>query len=108
MKKTLICLLVAMMLALMLPLCASAQDDVVTIKAMWEATRPENEYTEETRQYIREHLGIDLELTQVSENFSQQLALSIAGGLDEFFLKFAHSFCVYLLMFNEHRYNCVK
>ena len=36
------------------------------------------------------------------------LALSIAGGLDEFFLKFAHSFCVYLLMFNEHRYNCVK
>ena len=81
MKKTLICLLAAMMmLALMLPLCASAQDDVVTIKAMWEATRPENEYTEETRQYIREHLGIDLELTQVSENFSQQLALSIAGG----------------------------
>lgn len=81
MKKTLICLLAALMvLALMLPVCASAQEDVVTIKAMWEATRPENEYTEETRQYIREHLGIDLELTQVSENFSQQLALSIAGG----------------------------
>lgn len=71
MKKTLICLLAALMvLALMLPVCASAQEDVVTIKAMWEATRPENEYTEETRQYIREHLGIDLELTQVSENFS--------------------------------------
>ena len=42
MKKTLICLLAAMMLAIMLPLRASAQDYVVTIKAMWEATRPEN------------------------------------------------------------------
>ena len=80
MRKTLAMLLALAMLLVAIPMCASAEDDVVTITAMWEGTRPQNEFTDETWQYIKDNLGIDLQLTQVSENFEQQLALTLAGG----------------------------
>ena len=52
MRKTLAMLLALAMLLVAIPMCASAEDDVVTITAMWEGTRPQNEFTDETWQYI--------------------------------------------------------
>ena len=66
MRKTLAMLLALAMLLVAIPMCASAEDDVVTITAMWEGTRPQNEFADETWQYIKDNLGIDLQLTQVS------------------------------------------
>lgn len=84
MKKFLATLLtVALLLSVAcIPMCAGAETDgeVVTLTAMWSGTRPMNEFTEETHQYMIDNLGIDLQLTQVSENFDQQLALNIAAG----------------------------
>ena len=67
MKKALAMLLTLMMLLSLIPGLAAA-DDPVTVTAMWNAARPQNEFTEETRKYIEDTLGVNIELTQVSEN----------------------------------------
>ena len=46
----------------------------------YQSTRPMNEYTEMTRQYVRDTIGVDMELIQGGENWKQQLALYITGG----------------------------
>lgn len=55
-----------------------AEEPVVT--RPWESARPQNAYTDEVHDYILKTLNIDLQLTCVSENFTQQLALAIASG----------------------------
>ena len=79
MKKTLAILLSLLMLAALIPTVAAA-DEPVVITAMWSAARPQNEFTDETHQYILDNLGIDLQLTQISENFDQALALAVSSG----------------------------
>ena len=79
-KRTLALLLSLTMLLALAPLHLAAAEEVVTVTAMWSGARPQNEFTEETHQYIIDTLGIDLQLTQVTENFEQQLALAISGG----------------------------
>ena len=79
MKKALAMLLTLMMLLSLIPGLAAA-DDPVTVTAMWNAARPQNEFTEETRKYIEDTLGVNIELTQVSENFEQALALAVSSG----------------------------
>ena len=77
MKKILAILLAAMMLLSLLP---AAVAEPVVITAMWENGRPQNAYTDEIHDYILKTLNIDLQLICVSENFTQQLALTIASG----------------------------
>ena len=68
MKKTLAILLSLMMLSSLIPGLAAA-DEPVTVTAMWNAARPQNEFTEETRKYIEDTLGVNIDLTQVTEDF---------------------------------------
>lgn len=81
MKRTL-SLLVALLMALaMLPAAlAETAQEPVTITMFYQSTRPMNEYTEMTRQYVRDTIGVDMELIQGGENWKQQLALYITGG----------------------------
>ena len=78
--------LVTMMLALaMLLSCAAfpalAEAEPVKLDVFYASTRPINECTELTRQYIIDNLGVDINLIQGdSSNFDQQLALYISGG----------------------------
>ena len=67
MKKTLAILLSLMMLSSLIPGLAAAEP--VTVTAMWNAARPQNEFTEETRKYIEDTLGVNIDLTQVTEDF---------------------------------------
>ena len=63
MKRTL-SLLVALLMALaMLPAAlAETAQEPVTITMFYQSTRPMNEYTEMTRQYVRDTIGVDMEL----------------------------------------------
>ena len=81
MKKILAILLASMMLLSLLPAAvAESAEEPVVITAMWENGRPQNAYTDEIHDYILKTLNIDLQLICVSENFTQQLALTIASG----------------------------
>lgn len=81
MKKILAILLASLLLLSLLPAAvAEIAEEPVVIKAMWESARPQNAYTDEVHDYILKTLNIDLQLTCVSENFTQQLALAIASG----------------------------
>ena len=84
MKKILAILLASMMLLSLLPAAvAESAEGPVVITAMWENSRPQNAYTDEIHDYILKTLNIDLQLICVSENFTQQLALTIASGDDK-------------------------
>ena len=78
--------LLSMMLAVLMLLTASAAfaeegGDVVTLDVFYASSRPMNEATELTRQYMIDNLGIDFNLIQGdSTNFTQQLALYVSGG----------------------------
>ncbi|MBQ2271728.1 MAG: extracellular solute-binding protein [Firmicutes bacterium] len=80
MKKYLAILLAILMLLAALPMSAFAEEEVVTLTYLSNGNRPQNEYTDETWQYIKDNLGIDLQVTQAPENFTQQLALLVASG----------------------------
>ena len=81
MKKILAILLASLLLLSLLPAAvAEIAEEPVVIKAIWESARPQNAYTDEVHDYILKTLNIDLQLTCVSENFTQQLALAIASG----------------------------
>ncbi len=55
-------------------------EEVVTLDVFYASSRPMNEATDLTRQYIRETLGIDINLIQGDvANFNQQLALYISS-----------------------------
>lgn len=55
-------------------------DDVVTLDVFYASSRPMNDATELTRQYIRDNLGVDINLIQGDvTNFGQQLALYISS-----------------------------
>lgn len=56
-------------------------EDVVTLDVFFASSRPLNEATDLTRQYIRDTLGVDINLIQGDmANFNQQLALYISSG----------------------------
>ena len=80
MKKFLSLMLAVALVLTVLAVPAVADDEVVVLTAMWSGNRPDNEFTAETHQYIIDTLGIDLQLTQVSENFEQQLALTLGSN----------------------------
>lgn len=80
MKRTLSILLAAMLFCFA-AIPALAEDDVVELNVFYATSRPMNDATELTRQYIRDNLGVDINLTQGdSSNFAQQLALYISSG----------------------------
>lgn len=80
MKKTLATILMAALLLSMAAMPAMAEEPV-TLNVFYASTRPMNEATDLTRAYIRDHLGVDINLIQGdSTNFSQQLALYISSG----------------------------
>lgn len=81
MKKAL-SLLVALSLALALfivPAVAEAEEPV-TVNMFYQSSRPMNELTDLTRQYVRDTIGVDMNLVQGGDNWQQQLALYISGG----------------------------
>lgn len=80
MKKFLSVLLSLVLLLAVVPMGALAEEEVVTLTLLSDGNRPQNEFTNETWQYIKDNLGIDLQITQAPENFTQQLALMVAGG----------------------------
>ncbi len=83
MKKILAtCLLLTLLLSVLpVNLLAEKGEDVVTLNVFYASSRPMNEATEMTRQWIEDHLGINIQLTQGDgSNFSQQLALAISSG----------------------------
>lgn len=57
-----------------------ASGDAVTLTIFRESTRPMNEKTDTIRDYVRETLGVDMDVIQVAENGPQQLALMITNG----------------------------
>ena len=79
MKRLLALLIAAIMLLAIMP-TALADDEPVTLTLFYESTRPINEYTELTHQYIKDNLGIDINLIQGGDNWKQQLSLYITSG----------------------------
>lgn len=60
---------------------SAESEDVVTLDVFYASTRPMNEATDLTKQYIRDTLGVDVNLIQGdAANFNQQLALYISSG----------------------------
>ncbi len=80
MRKTVSALLVVCLLLLGMAPLATAEEEAVPVKMFYPSTRPMNELTELTRQYVRETLGVDMQLTQGSTDWKQQLALYITSG----------------------------
>ncbi len=80
MKRTIATLLAVMILALALPCALADSAEPVVLTAMWESTRPDNEHTDLVHKYILDNLGIDLQLSVVSEKFNQQLALVVGSS----------------------------
>lgn len=79
MKRILSILLTALLL-LSASAVALADETAVPIRMFYQSTRPTNEFTELTRQFVSDTLGIDMQLTQGSTDWKQQLALYITGG----------------------------
>lgn len=79
MKKYL-SLVIAMILALTLVPAAVAEEEPVTIDMFYQSARPMNEFTDMTREYVRENVGVDMNVIQGSNDWKQQLALLITGG----------------------------
>lgn len=84
MKRRLFALLLALALVgSVLPAAwAGAENrEVVKLTIFKASTRPMNECTELTRQYIIDNVGVDIDFIQGdSTNFEQQLALYVSGG----------------------------
>ena len=58
---------------------ASAEEPV-TVHMFYQTSRPMNEYTELTRELVKDQIGVDMDLVQGGDNWKQQLALFISGG----------------------------
>lgn len=81
MKKFLSMLMVLAMLCTMAAFTATAENEVVKLDVFYSSTRPMNEATEQTRQYMIDNLGVDFNMIQGDgANFDQQLALYITSG----------------------------
>lgn len=78
MKKTLSLLLAALLVLCMLP--AAMAEEPVEVKMFYVSTRPMNEFTELTREKVKQEIGVDMNLIQGADNWKQQLALYITGG----------------------------
>ena len=79
MKRLLSLLIAAIMLLAIVP-TALADEEPVTLTLSYQSSRPINEYTELTHQYIKDNLGIDINLIQGGDNWKQQLSLYITSG----------------------------
>ncbi len=79
MKKYL-ALLIAMLMALTLLPAAVAEEEPVTVDMFYVSSRPMNEFTDMTRAYVRDTIGVDMNLIQGGDNWKQQLTLFITGG----------------------------
>lgn len=80
MKKilTLVLTLALVLTATALPALA---EEPVVLNVFYATSRPMNEATDLTREYIKNEIGVDFNLTEGDgSNFSQQLALYIANG----------------------------
>lgn len=79
MKKLLGILLVLAMLLTCAPM-ALAEEAPVEVTMFYPSSRPMNELTDLTRQYVIENVGVDMNLIQGGDNWQQQLALFVSGG----------------------------
>ncbi|MBQ8087518.1 MAG: extracellular solute-binding protein [Clostridia bacterium] len=79
MKKALSLFIAVLMLLALIP-GAVAEEAPVTLTLFYQSTRPINEFTELTHQYIIDELGIDINLIQGGDNWKQQLALYMTSG----------------------------
>ena len=77
MKKSLSLVLALAMLLTMAALPSFAEEkEPVVLKVFYATSRPMNEATDLTREYIKEHVGVDFDLTEGDgSNFAQQLSL---------------------------------
>ncbi len=81
MKKSLSLVMVLMLLLSALPAFGVAEGEPVKLDVFYATSRPMNDATELTHQYIKDTLGVDVNLIQGdSSNFVQQLALYISSG----------------------------
>lgn len=81
MKKILSLVLSLAMLLTMAALPVFAEEEPVVLNVFYATSRPMNDATDLTREYIKEQIGVDINLTQGDgANFAQQLALYIADG----------------------------
>lgn len=83
MKKMVLLLMVMIMAVSSIPFGAVAEnkEEPVTLNVFYASSRPMNDATEMTRQWIEDNLGVNIQLTQGdSSNFAQQLALYISSG----------------------------
>lgn len=78
MKKTLSLFLAVLMMLSILP--AALAEEATEVTMFYSSTRPMNEYTEMTRQHVKDAIGVDMNLIQGADNWKQQLALFITGG----------------------------
>lgn len=80
MKRLLGVILALTMLLGIVPTFALAEEEPVTVTMFYPSSRPMNEFTELTRQYVIDAIGVDMQLIQGGDNWQQQLALFITGG----------------------------
>ncbi len=81
MKKMLSLVLMLFCCVLTAPALAEEGGDVVTLDVFYASSRPMNEATELTRQYMIDNIGVDFNLIQGDGgNFTQQLALYVSSG----------------------------
>ena len=81
MKKILSLVLSLAMLLTSAAMPAVAEEEPVVLNVFYATSRPMNEATNLTREYIKEKIGVDFNLTEGDgSNFQQQLALYIADN----------------------------
>ena len=81
MKKMLSLLLMIFMLVPMASALAEEGGEAVTLDVFYASSRPMNEVTELTRQYMIDNIGVDFNLIQGDGgNYTQQLALYVSSG----------------------------
>lgn len=82
MKKSLVWLLVCALLASLVPALVVAEEAEapVVLHVYYQSSRAMNEHTEKIRQWYIDNLNVDVQLTQASDNYKQQLALMISSG----------------------------
>lgn len=81
MKKILSLVLSLAMLLISAAMPAVAEEEPVVLNVFYATSRPMNEATNLTREYIKEKIGVDFNLTEGDgSNFQQQLALYIADN----------------------------
>ncbi|MEG1775678.1 MAG: extracellular solute-binding protein [Clostridia bacterium] len=81
MKRIMALVLTLALLLSVAPASLAEAKEPIKLTVFFASTRPQNEYTDMTRQYMIDNLGVDVELIQGdAANIKQQLALLMSSG----------------------------